>query len=153
MTKKILDVPFIKQKISYCGPAALAMVMQYYGCNINQDQIGDKIYAQYFGAKIGELEEIAKEEGFETISGSSSLRELISFIDDGCPVIVAQHETISDENVHYRVVVGYDSENKKIILHDPDLDEYLDISYWLFLSLWYSQGFDNVTLVLKKKFK
>lgn len=89
MTKKILNVPFIKQKISYCGPAALAMVMQYYGCNINQDLIGDRIYAQYFGAKIGELEEIAKEEGFETSIPRSSLGELVSFIDDGCPVIVA----------------------------------------------------------------
>ena len=33
----VLNVPFIAQKPNYCGPAALAMLANYYGHAVTQD--------------------------------------------------------------------------------------------------------------------
>ena len=38
------NVPFVKQKDKFCGPAAMASVMQFYGQNIDQDEIGQEVY-------------------------------------------------------------------------------------------------------------
>lgn len=162
MAKKILEVPFVKQKVDYCGPASLAMVLQYHGHNTSQDDIGDKLCAAWFAATTGQLEEYANEQGFQTELSESNLDELISCIEADQPVIVAQHRTVSDETVHFRVVVGYDSEKMRIFFHDPEVDAYLDVSYDLFSWVWGSKGFEftdtssemtfpiNVSLVLKK---
>ena len=85
--KKILNVPFVKQKLNYCGPASLAMVFQYHGYNVNQDFIGEKIPGgEYFGITLGELEGVSKENGFETkILEKCNFKDLISLIDKNCP--------------------------------------------------------------------
>ena len=43
-SKVIGTVPFVKQKYRFCGPAALASVMMYYGKDIDQDEIAENVY-------------------------------------------------------------------------------------------------------------
>ena len=53
----ILDVPFIAQKPNYCGPAALAMLANYYGHPVSQDEIASGsahcAHADRFGRPSG----------------------------------------------------------------------------------------------------
>ena len=41
---EIEGVPFIQQDSQFCGPAALASVMSYYGAPVDQKVIGSKVY-------------------------------------------------------------------------------------------------------------
>ena len=43
-TRPALDVPFIAQQPNYCGPAALAMLANFYGHPVTQDEIARSIY-------------------------------------------------------------------------------------------------------------
>ena len=40
----IENVPFVKQKDWFCGPAAMASVMGFYGRSISQDEIAKEVY-------------------------------------------------------------------------------------------------------------
>jgi len=41
---QVLNVPFTKQQSDYCGPAALSSIFKYYGLDIPQKEIGEKVY-------------------------------------------------------------------------------------------------------------
>jgi ABC-type bacteriocin/lantibiotic exporter with double-glycine peptidase domain len=66
-TQEITGVPFVKQEAGYCGPAALASVMAYYGSAIDQKAIGEAVYSKKLkGALITDLESFARVNGFQT---------------------------------------------------------------------------------------
>ena len=57
----VLNVPFIAQKPNYCGPAALAMLANYYGHPVSQDEIAGAIYLPDIGGTLtSELGEYAR---------------------------------------------------------------------------------------------
>ncbi len=151
MTEKLLSVPFVKQKPSYCGPATLAMVLQYHGHNISQDYLAERISCvEFFGSTISELKDCAVNEGFKAFSNESDLNELVSFINKGCPVIVAQYRSLTDKSIHYRVVVGYDSDREQVIYHDSEISngDYLRVPQWLFLRVWHANEFSNPAVIV-----
>lgn len=154
MSKKMLNVPYVKQRLNYCGPTSLAMVMKYYGINITQDEVGEMANAKYFGVTIGQLVEVAKNKGLKAeIKKDISLADLVSSIDSDEPVIVAQHYCLGNNDIHFRVVIGYDNENNLVTVHDPEFCSFFSISQQLFLDLWHSQNFDHVALLVKKNKK
>lgn len=113
----ILNVPFVKQKSEFCGPASLSAVFQYYGENINQDEIAKVVYNPTLkGALITDLEVYAKEKGFITILKQSDINEIKSFINRKIPVI-----TLVDlgfwiiSQPHYIVILGYNE--KGFVIH------------------------------------
>lgn len=146
MKTKLLDVPFVGQKPGYCGPAALAMVMQYFGEQVTQDEIGLEMCAEYFGATMKELADFAESKGFKPIIKVISLNELINQLSNDLPVIVAQKLNFKMINGHYRVVIGYDERN--IVFHDPELGPSRYFAHKLFSSLWESCGIKNAALTL-----
>ena len=147
-----MDVGYIGQRINCCAHASLAMVMNYNGVKVSQDEIIERLGVGYFGISIGEMAKFSREKGFDVAVSCDGLLKIINSIDNDFPVIVAQQNSIVDKSVHYRVAVGYDDVKNKIIVHDPrDDGDFLCVSNNMFMSLWHSQGFDCVALMLKGK--
>jgi ABC-type bacteriocin/lantibiotic exporter with double-glycine peptidase domain len=109
---EIEGVPFIQQDSQFCGPAALASVMTYYGTPVDQKIIGSRVYSEKLqGALITDLEIYARDAGFETNSGRGTVEGLKAEIDQRHPVIVLIDRGFWVlSKTHYLVVFGYDEE-------------------------------------------
>lgn len=117
--KIIKNVPFVKQKDKFCGPAAMASVMNFYGQNISQDQIAEEVYSpELKGALISDMENFARKMGYNasTINGDKNI--LISLVDEGIPSIILVDLGIWVVSVpHYYVVYGYNKSNETFIIN------------------------------------
>ncbi len=116
------NVPFVKQKDKFCGPAAMASVMQFYGQNISQQEIAEEIYfPELNGALISDMENFAKGSGYTVESTNGSIDMLKSNLDERQPVILLVDKGKWKVSVpHYYVAYGYNDEKKTIILHTGD---------------------------------
>ena len=151
MALKKLDVPYVGQKMNFCGPACLAMAMQYFGKDISQDDIGYEYNAQYFGMSLKDMVQAAEDRGFRAEKHEcEGIDFLLRNIDEGNPVIVAQPLNMTNPSGHFRIVIGYDKEDGKIMFHDPEFEANLEFSYRLFDWLWNMAGYKRTALVLKK---
>ncbi|HEX3034077.1 MAG TPA: C39 family peptidase [Thermodesulfobacteriota bacterium] len=118
-SRVIEGVPFVKQKDKFCGPAALASVMRFYGQNINQEEIADGVYTpQLEGALISDMAYYATEMGYRAETKSGDINLLISLIDEGVPTIVLVDLGKWVVSVpHYYVIYGYDKNRDTFLLH------------------------------------
>lgn len=113
-----LNVPYLAQDYNYCGPASLSMVMQHYGFNISQEDIGQGIVAQK-GITTSNLVKRAEAYGFSAYVSSCSFYGLLSVVAQGNPVIVRTINSTGN-NGHFIVVTGYDMQLGLVYINDPD---------------------------------
>lgn len=115
----IEDVPFVKQKDNFCGPAAMASVMRFYGDDISQDEVAADIYMpELEGALISDMENYARDRGYKAKAVNGSIEGLKSAIDTGNPVIMLVDRGVWKVSVpHYYVAYGYNENGETIILH------------------------------------
>jgi len=165
-------VPFHYQlKDYYCGPAALEMVFDYYGNDINQIEIADvartSLGATYSdelirAAHFSNLSTSQGDEMFDNITGYSARKVgyaafermgltidyLKDLINKEEPIIVLMHYSSAEVYSHYRVVVGYNDTH--ILMHDPWNKESwggtygganTSMSYSTFSDLWVYSGY------------
>lgn len=106
---EITNVPFVLQKTSYCGPASLASVMNYYGDRISQEEIGRSVYTEKLnGSLITDLENFAKTKKFATILSTGTTNDLKRYLDQEKPVIVLVEMGFwIISRPHYLVLTGY----------------------------------------------
>lgn len=129
---QINDVPFIKQAINHCGPAALAMVMRHAGHPASLEEVTKQTFTK--GAKgtfQSEMISAVRRQGMMgiVINDLSSLgREIAA----GRPVIVFQNLGLSFyPRWHYAVTLGYDLDGPDIILHSgKDKFTKMDMRYF-----------------------
>jgi uncharacterized protein YvpB len=140
-----IPVPFYYQeKDYYCGPACLAMVFDYYGENISQEEIadvartlGEPVYSTFTDEMVraAHFSNISTSQGGEipneNITGYTlrklgyatfenhgmNLTQLKSYIDQDRPLILLMWYSSHHVSTHYRVVTGYNETH--IFLHDP----------------------------------
>lgn len=126
----IENVPFIKQRDKYCGPSAMASVLNFYGRDVSQAEIADAIYIpELNGALISDMENYAVGKGYVTQSTNGNIEELKKNIDKGIPVIVLADKGRWKVSVpHYYVVIGYNDKKETFILH-TGYSEKEEISY------------------------
>ncbi|MGH7890261.1 MAG: C39 family peptidase [Thermodesulfobacteriota bacterium] len=115
----IENVPFVRQKDSFCGPAAMASVMKFHGQDVSQDAIAEEVYTPKLrGALISDMENFANEMGYRAETRTGDLNTLISVIDEGVPAILIVDLGKWVVTVpHYYVVYGYDKSRKNFIMH------------------------------------
>lgn len=108
----ISGVPFIRQDTNFCGPAALASVMSYYGEMVDQQTIGEATYdPKLKGCLLSDLENFARSKGFETTADRGTVDQIKDFLHQEKPVIV-----LVDlgwwfvSRPHYLVIIGYSKE-------------------------------------------
>lgn len=121
-TTYIKGVPFIKQNDNFCGPAAMASLMQFYGQEISQEEIADKVYTpKLAGALISDMENYAREQGYAVEVSEGNIGSLRSLIDDGTPVITLVDRGVWKLSIpHYYVVYGYNAGDETLLLHTGD---------------------------------
>ncbi|MDD5067715.1 MAG: C39 family peptidase [bacterium] len=141
-------MPFIPQTTSYCGPASLASVMNYYGSRTTQEEIGSCVYTEKLnGSLITDLENYAKTKNFKTILSTGRTNDLKHYLNQGRPVIVLIEMGFwIISKPHYLVLTGYTP--KGFIAHTgykaSKFMPYPDFNY-----MWTEMG--NTFLVIYKE--
>ena len=134
----IPGVPFVRQKDPYwCGPACLAMILQYWGINVSQDEIASEIYDPVTHLTyISDMEKYPLKFNFTVESLFSNIDELKEFIREGYPIIVLQKYSLTTTYGHFRVVIDYNDKTEIIMTNDPLKQANYTISYRVFKELW-----------------
>ena len=121
---QVVDVPLIQQDDFFCGPASIAMVMQWAGADITQQQVATLAFSPgaggtYLADMIGSsrrLGQLAVEIG--------DFDQLLTEVTAGHPVIVFQNLGLGVLPVwHYGVVTGYDFDKDEVYLNSGQLDQ------------------------------
>jgi hypothetical protein len=136
------EVPFFAQEDHYCGPAALASVLDFYGKELSQEEIAESIYIpQVKGTLNLDLLLYARKQGFEAEILNCDLERLKQEISGGHPLIVFLNLGGSLYPIrHYAVVVGYDDTQQVIVIHSGKRKNQL-ISYKKFQNAWKKTGY------------
>lgn len=107
------DVPFIAQKPNYCGPAALAMLANYYGHNVTQDEIAGTIYLpEIRGALTSEMADYARRFNLWVRQYRGSVSDLHQKLAAGIPLIV-----LGKLGKQYHYFVVFDYRDDQLIVH------------------------------------
>lgn len=119
----IQTVPFENWlKRNYCGPACLAMVLNFWDAtrSFDQQRIADEIFDSASQATYNsELVLFPRTKGFESYSLQGTLQILKDLVGKDIPVIVLTKTIKQVRKGHYRVVIGFDDDKNQIIFHDP----------------------------------
>jgi hypothetical protein len=115
-----LDVPLIRQTPEHCGPAALQMVMRYNGAGRDADAEAERTYDPVLrGALVTEMAIAARRVGFEATIETLPADSLIALLNAGVPPIVLYSTGFGPvTRAHYAVVVGWEPEGDRFVLHD-----------------------------------
>ena len=126
-------------KRNYCGPACLAMVLNYWDGkgSFSQQKITDDIFDSENQATYNsEMVLYPRTQGFASYSFQGDLRILKEVVAKGIPVIVLTKPIKQIPKGHYRVVIGFDDGREQVIFHDPFFGSRFAMSYKNFLSVW-----------------
>jgi len=124
---------------NYCGPACLAMVLNYWDekRSFSQRKITDEIYDSANEATYNsELVLYPRTHGFESYSFQGSLRILKDVVAKDIPVIVLTKTIKQIDKGHYRVVIGFDEDEDQIIFHDPYFGDRKAMTAKDFMKVW-----------------
>jgi len=136
----IRTVPFEKWlERNYCGPACLAMVLNYWDekRSFSQRKIAGETYDSASQATYNsELVLYPRTHGFESYSFQGSLPILKEVVGKDVPVIVLTKPVSQIAKGHYRVVVGFDEAEDLIIFHDPYFGGLMAMTSEDFLKVW-----------------
>ena len=149
----MLNVKYQEQQDPrWCGPAAIAMVLTYYGLTIQQQDIasevmqGDLSFANDLGRYVTRY-------GFEVLriyglDDNLAISKLCELLDDGIPPIVLQHPVPGNIDGHFRIVI--DVKPKAVVVHDPFYGSHRRYRKPEFLALWKRGGpiEDNNTILV-----
>jgi len=136
----IQTVPFEKWlERNYCGPACLAMVLNYWDetRSFSQRKIADDIYDSESQATYNsELVLYPRTKGFESYSFQGNLQILKDVVGKDIPVIVLTKTIKQIAKGHYRVVIGFDDDEGQIIFHDPYFGDRTAMTVKNFMKVW-----------------
>jgi len=133
----ITTVPFIPQEAYQCGPAALAMVLRYWGAEADPEAIGRALYLPSAKGVLNlELEFEARRRGFRTEAFEGTLDRAKDELRRGRPIIVFQDLGRGPVSIpHFAVLVGYDDRSEVVVLHSGTT-AYHVLPYAEFLRAW-----------------
>lgn len=141
VTAHIEGIPWIAQTWNNCGPANLAMVMQFSGIPASQQNIAGAIRPNFKDphADINDMAVYARQAGLEAeIFKNAELADIKVLVAAGFPVIVPTWHIDEDgqEMGHYRTVYGYDDELSVLYLQDSLDGPEVTMDYPTFDFLW-----------------
>lgn len=147
----IENVPFITQKDDYCGPASLAMIFNFWGMDITQDEIAQEVYSPEMKGTLSiEMVLYAIQKGFEAEVYQGNLQNLKDRITAGFPLIVSHKTNKGQERVHYLIVWGFD-DNKELFYVHSGIKRNMAMGYQTFLKYW--DWAENLTILVYPKDK
>lgn len=150
--KKHLRVPRGRQPSGHtCGVQALESVLAYYGCKgVRKDRLVDCTGADANGTSIIGIEKTILHYGLRYDSRSMTIADVIRYIDNDIPVILAlqawskvegiDYSDVWDEG-HYAVAIGYD--DSVMAFQDPSDHNITYLSFEELLKRWHDKGIDG----------
>jgi tetratricopeptide (TPR) repeat protein len=126
-------------KRNYCGPACLAMVLNYWDekRSFSQQKITDEIFDSENQATYNsEMVLYPRGKGFASYSFQGDLQILKDVVRQGIPAIVLTKPIIQIPKGHYRVVIGFDDDKGQVIFHDPFFGSRYAMTYKNFMKVW-----------------
>jgi ABC-type bacteriocin/lantibiotic exporter with double-glycine peptidase domain len=110
---RVRGVPFVGQRgESDCGPAALAMVLRFWGVAGTLEAAG--------AATAGELRDFARGRGLQAFLIKGNPQDLRDELARGRPLIVGLGKQVGRKTLgHFEVLVGYHSGRKSFLTLDP----------------------------------
>ena len=119
----VVGVPLIQQADFYCGPASLAMVLQWSGHSTTQSEIARQSFTPGArGTYLADMLGAARRQGQIAVT-VECFSNLLAEIEAGHPVIVFQNLGVRIAPIwHHGVVTAYDLEAKVITLHSGERD-------------------------------
>src|SRR5690606_3020153 len=110
------------QKMNYCVPASLSLMLEVYGKNIGQDEIASHVF-DVTGTKLRTTMKYMESLGLHARYFKGNVALYKQFIDAGVPILLSM---MIENSAHVQVVVGYDDRLQGLIIQDPnDLAPYL----------------------------
>jgi tetratricopeptide (TPR) repeat protein len=145
---EIATVPFFPQQAYQCGPASLAMTLDWAGAKVTPEALAPKVFIPEKHGSL-QVEMIAAARRYHKLAYvlRPELTDLLAEVAAGHPVIVFQNLGLPWYPVwHFAVVIGYDLPHRRFILHSgPDTRMYMAMStfehtwarggYWALLVL------------------
>ena len=107
---ELTDTPFFPQEEYQCGPAALATVLKAKGRDITPTEVAKQVFLpNRKGSLQVEMRAATRRQGMLAVTMSGRVKDLLTEVSSGNPVIVLQNLALSWYPAwHYAVVVGYD---------------------------------------------
>ena len=117
-TEQQLVVPFVPQEKYQCGPAALAMMLQWAGKPVSANSLIDEVWLPEREGSLGiELRAAARSRGLMAYPVENS-EALFRELQAGRPVLVLQNLALRRwPQWHFAVVTGYQDEGNTMVLH------------------------------------
>ena len=115
---ELTKVPFFSQQDFQCGPASLAMSLNFAEVAVTPEILKPQIYLpERHGSLQVEMLAAARRHGATAYQLAAELNDVLQEVAAGTPVVVLQNLAYSWYPVwHYAVVIGYDLDNAEIIL-------------------------------------
>ena len=135
-------VPFYAQDEYQCGPAALAMVLEAGGKQIEPETLRSQVYLpDRQGSLQVEMLAAARRNGFVAVELNPKLSDLLAEIAAGNPAVVLQNLALDWAPAwHYAVAIGYDLEERQIVLRSGT-ERRLQLSLSTFERTWQRGGY------------
>ena len=131
-----LEVPYQKYAgTNWCLPASGVMTLNYFGVQVTQQELAQKIIKPDGLGDIYKMVKFAKDLGFEASFTVLTMEEIEEYLYNQIPLIAIQKYKESNPLAHARVITGFDSEKKEILTNDPTIGEDYTISYAQFMNL------------------
>lgn len=119
--KKLALTPEV-QKLNYCVPASLSLMLQAFGKRATQDDIALHVF-DVTGSKLQTTMKYMETQGFTAHYFKGTVAQYQAFIDAGVPVLLSM---MIENSAHVQVVVGYDDRLQALAIQDPnDLGPFL----------------------------
>lgn len=131
---RVSRVPFFTQKKNHCGPATLAMAINYRGRMITVDELASDMMTPE-GTFQTDMISATRRNGMLAVK-VRTFNSLLHEIESGNPVIVFQNLALEKlPRWHYAIVTGYDIPKKEVILHSGN-DKNLRMNIGVFDYTW-----------------
>jgi len=123
----------------YCGPAALKIVLDYYGKTYSENALTKMLNATpETGADPAQIIKLAQSLGLKAYDKQNmTTQEIKNIVKSGVPVI-ANHTTPDPIGGHYAVIMGFS--NDEFVISDPAEDSgYIVKKITDFMKDWYEK--------------
>jgi ABC-type bacteriocin/lantibiotic exporter with double-glycine peptidase domain len=117
------------------------MIFEHLGKEYSEEQMISLCHAMpKHGTSHEHLIEEVKREGFSCLhKNHGTIKDIIKLLDNGYPVIVNYMNPASQKG-HYGLVVGYEDDNKVLILADPKNGDGYTLHWQEFMELWHNEN-------------
>lgn len=137
-----IDVPYVRQVGAGCGPAAIAMVMQYWvkhmpgmeAAAADAERIDKALPAGRKGISGNELKRYLEEHGFSAFIFNGEFADLRHHLAKGRPIVACLDVNGPNAPLHYAVVVGAGED--EVWLNDPARGKLFREKTGKFLEAW-----------------